>query len=291
MIKAIVPLLLIFVIAFSKEKVFYLMGTYVVVDLPTDEDAYRAYRIMRSLEEKLSDYIPESEVSLINKWAGIRPVKVSEETLEVIRQSLEISEKTYGYFDISVGAITVRHGRERKLSLEEAEKLVNYREIELKGRKVFLRKKGMAIDLGGIGKGFIVEKAYEALNTPRGFIGAAGDMKVWGHKRALAIKDPISGGSLVQMVNSRDLCLSTSGNYLRKHIRQRDEELIQITVAHEDCTYADAYATALFSMPRKLRRRFEKENPDVGVLELFRDGSIYMNKGFRKFFETIIIKK
>ncbi len=290
MIKTIVPLLLIVVLAFSKEKIFYLMGTYVVVDLPTDEDAYRAYRIMRSLEEKLSDYIPESEVSLINRWAGIRPVEVSEETLEVIRKSLDISERTYGYFDISVGAITVRHRRERKLSLEEAEKLVNYREIELRDRKVFLRKKGMAIDLGGIGKGFIVEKTYEALNTPRGFIGAAGDMKVWGEKRVLAIRDPISGGSLAQMVNSRDLCLSTSGNYLRRHILQRDEDLVQITVVHEDCTYADAYATALFSMPRELRRKFEKENSDVGILELFRDGSLYMNGRFREFFEVIIFR-
>ncbi len=290
MIKTIIALLLLTLPAFGKEKVFYLMGTYVVVDLPTEEEAYRAYRIMKSLEGKLSDYIPDSEVSLINRWAGIRPVEVSGETLEVIRKSLEISERTYGYFDITVGAITIKHRREGKLSLERAKRLVNYREIELRGEKVFLKKKGMAIDLGGIGKGFIVEKAYEALKTPWGFIGAAGDMKVWGHKRALAIRDPISGGSLVQMVNSRDLCLSTSGNYLKKHIKQRDGELIQITVAHENCTYADAYATALFSMPRELRRRFERENPDVGVLELFRDGSLYMNGRFREFFEVIIFR-
>ena len=61
-------------------------------------------------------------------------------------------------------------------------------------------------------------------------------------------------------------------------------------MVHEDCTYADAYATALFSMPRELRRKFEKENPDVGILELLRDGSLYMNRRFREFFEVIIFR-
>ena len=291
MFRAILVLLLVLTLAFSKEKVFYLMGTYVVVDLPREEDAYRAYRIMKSLEEKLSDYIPDSEISLINRWAGVRPVEVSPETLEVLRKAIDISERTYGYFDASVGAITIKHKREKRISLEEAKELVNYRDIVIDGSEVFLKKRNMALDLGGIGKGFVVEKTYEILKVPRGFIGAAGDMKVWGEKRALAIKDPLSGDSLVQMVNSKDLCLSTSGNYLRQHIEQEDKELIQITVVHTDCTYADAYATALFSMPKDLRRRFEEENPEVGVLELFRDGSVYINKGFRDFFETIVFRK
>ncbi len=291
MVWAILVPLLVLTLAFPKEKIFYLMGTYVVVDLPKEEDAYRAYRIMKSLEEKLSDYIPDSEISLINRRAGVKPVEASPETLEVLKKAIEISERTYGYFDVSVGAITIKHKREGRISLEEAKELVNYRNIVIDGSGVFLKKRNMALDLGGIGKGFAVEKTYEILKVPRGFIGAAGDMKVWGEKRTLAIKDPLSGGSLVQMVNSKDLCLSTSGNYLRQHIEQEDEELIQITVVHTDCTYADAYATALFSMPKELRRRFEEENPEVGVLELFSDGSVYINKGFRNFFEVILFRK
>lgn len=291
MLRAILTLLILTCLTFSKEKIFYLMGTYVVVDIPEEEEAYRAYRIMRSLEEKLSDYIPTSEISLINALAGDRPVAVSGETLEVIRKSLEVSEKTYGYFDASVGAITIRHLREKSLSLEEAKGLVNYKDIEVEGSKVFLRRRGMALDLGGIGKGFILEKTYEALKVPKGFIGAAGDMKVWGEKRLLGVKDPISGGVLLQMVNSGDLCLSTSGNYLRRHIDQKDEDLLQITVVYRDCTYADAYATALFSMPKELRRKFERENPEVGVLELFKDGSLYMNGSFRGYFEILVLKR
>ena len=289
MLGVILCVILLLGLSFGKEKIFYLMGTYVVVDLP-EKEAYRSYRIMKSLEEKLSDYIPYSEISRINREAGIRPVRVSQETLEVIRKSIDISRRTYGYFDISIGAITVKHMREGEISIEEAKRLVNYRDIVIEGHKVFLRKKGMALDLGGIGKGFVVEKVYEVLKTPKGFIGAAGDMKVWGEKRLLAVKDPFSGKSLVQMVNSRDLCLSTSGNYIKEHIEQEDEDLVQVTVVHTDCTYADAYATALFSMPRDLRRKFEEKNHDVGILELFRDGSLYMNNRFREFFDIIVFR-
>ncbi|CUT01335.1 ApbE family protein, partial [Candidatus Kryptobacter tengchongensis] len=56
----------------------------------------------------------------------------------------------------------------------------------------------MSIDLGGIGKGFAIEKTYNYLKINSGFISIGGDMKVWGHKRTLAIKNPIEGDALVQ---------------------------------------------------------------------------------------------
>ena len=266
------------------------MGTYTVMDLPSEEDAYRAYRFLKSLEEKISHFRENSEVSRINANAGVEAVEVSDIVLEVIKLSLEISEKTYGYFDISVGSVSINYRMKGVLSEEEARKLVNFRDILVEGDFVFLRKRGMAIDLGGIGKGFAVEKAYEYLGTERGFIGIAGDMKVWGEERVLGVKDPLSGTTLLQMINAEDLCLSTSGNYVKDHISQRDKTLLQITVVHKNCAFADAYATALLSMPPSLRERFIKENPEVGVLELYRDGTLRMNRAFREFFKLILIK-
>ena len=76
--------LFLFLFAFSQEKVFHLMGTYAIIDL-SSEKAYQAYRFMKGLEEKLSDYIEDSEVSKINKKAGVEPVEVSADTLEVIK--------------------------------------------------------------------------------------------------------------------------------------------------------------------------------------------------------------
>ena len=272
------------------ERLFYLMGTYAHFELPTEADVYRAYRVIHSLEKKLSDYIEDSEVSKINASSGVRPVAVSPETVEVIRRALEVSRKTYGYFDITVGALTINHKRLGKLSRKEAESLVNFRDVVVRGREVFLKRKGMAVDLGGIGKGYALDVAYRKIKTKWGFLGIAGDMKIWGKERVIAVKDPLSGGVLLEAVNRKDLCISTSGNYIKRHIEQKDSTLVQITVVYDPCALADAYATALFAMPAGLRRKFLRENPDVGVLELHSDHSIYMNGAFRTYFSLLVLK-
>ncbi len=285
----VVWITLAFETTFSQGETYYLMGTYAYIDLGNENLNLLAYKYLREIEFKLSDYIDTSEVSRVNSNAGKCFTKVSDVTLDVIKKSIEVSEKTFGYFDVTIGAVTINAKRLGRLPQDSARKLVNFRDILIENDSVMLKREGMSIDFGGIGKGFAVEQVYRRLKTNHGFISIGGDMKVWGHKRMLAVKDPINGGSLVQMVNSKDVSLSTSGNYYRKHIDVEDDEIIQITVAHEDATYADAYATALFAMPKGLRERFLKEN-EIGVLILYKDGSIYINDKFRDFFEMIILK-
>ncbi len=291
MTKGLGLVFLLISLSWSAEGLFYLMGTYAYIELPTKEEVYKAYKRMREIEQKLSDYIEYSEVSRINASAGKRPVKVSLDTFEIIKLSIDISKRTYSYFDITYGAVSINHKRLKRLSYDEAKELVDYRKIQLYEREVFLPHEGMAIDLGGIGKGYAVEKARRALNSPWGFISVAGDMKVWGMQKILAIKDPLGKGSLLQFINrDEEVCISTSGNYYRKHIEQEDRHLIQITVAHRNCAYADAFATALFAMPRELRRKFEQENPNTGIVEVYSDGSLYINSTFRKLFFSIVLK-
>jgi thiamine biosynthesis lipoprotein len=272
--------------AFSQEKVFHLMGTYAIIDLPS-EKAYQAYKFMKGLEEKLSDYIEDSEVSKINQKAGVEPVEVSADTLEVIKKSLWLSELTEGAFDITVGAITIRARRLREISEDEARNLMNYKKVRVEGSSVFLEEKGMAIDLGGIGKGFAIQKAYEFIKTDKGFIAIAGDLRVWGHKRLLGVYNPINRKILAQGYNKKDLCLSTSGNYRREHIIGKGSKPLQITVAYEDCTLADGLSTALFAMDDKKRWDFIEKHPQFGYLLLFSDGSVYVNKTFLEFFESL----
>jgi thiamine biosynthesis lipoprotein len=273
-------------LVFSQEKVFHLMGTYAIIDLPS-EKAYQTYKFMKGLEEKLSDYIEDSEVSKINQKAGVEPVEVSADTLEVIKKSLWLSELTEGAFDITVGAITIRARRLREISEDQARNLMNYKKVKVEGSSVFLQEKGMAIDLGGIGKGFAVQKAYEFIKTDKGFIAIAGDLRVWGHKRLLAVYNPINGKILAQGYNKKDLCLSTSGNYRREHIIGKGSKPLQITVAYEDCTMADGLSTALFAMDDKKRWDFIEKYPQFGYLLLFSDGSVYVNRTFLEFFESL----
>jgi thiamine biosynthesis lipoprotein len=278
--------LFLFLFAFSQEKVFHLMGTYAIIDLPS-EKAYQAYRFMKGLEEKLSDYIEDSEVSKINQKAGVEPVEVSADTLEIIKKSLWLSELTEGAFDITVGAITIKARRLREISEDEVRNLVNYKRVKVEGSSVFLEEKGMAIDLGGIGKGFAIQKAYEFIKTDKGFIAIAGDLRVWGHKRLLAVYNPINGKILAQGYNKKDLCLSTSGNYRREHIVGKSGKLLQVTVAYEDCTLTDGLSTALFAMDDKKRWDFIERHPQFGYLLLFSDGSVYVNRTFLEFFESL----
>ncbi len=275
-------------LSFSQEKLFHLMGTYALIELPEGKE-YQAYRYMRSLEEKLSDYMENSEILRINKSAGLGCEKASEETLEVIKKALEISKKTYGFFDITVGAYTINYRRKGLIGEEEAKRLIDYRKVKVEDDRVCLLEKGMAIDLGGIGKGYAVQKVYERFKTPWGFISIAGDLRVWGHKRLLAIFNPINNSLLAEGYNSKDLCLSTGGNYLRKHIIGKENSLLQATVAYHDCTITDALETALLAMDDESRERFIRENPHIGVFLLFKDGSLFINRAFMEYFESLKI--
>jgi len=291
MLKLCITLLLLSLnLTLSQGKSYYLMGTYSYIEMTSPELNKKAYEILRDIEVKLSDYIDSSDVSKINANAGKRFVKVSDVTLEMIKKAIEVSEKSFGYFDITIGALTINAKRLGKIDEIKAKELVNFKNILIKEDSVMLKEENMAIDPGGIGKGFAIEKAYEKLNTKRGFISIGGDMKIWGHKRTIAIKDPRNGKSLAQMVNFKDVSISTSGNYLRKHIVTPEEDVLQVTVAHEDAGFADAFSTAIFAMPEKMRRKFIEDNPDVGVLILYKDGSIYMNKKFMELFEILIFK-
>ncbi|CUU07079.1 thiamine biosynthesis lipoprotein [Candidatus Thermokryptus mobilis] len=271
-------------------KSYYLMGTYSYIEMPSADLNKKAYKILHDIETKLSDYIDSSEVSRINANAGKNFLKVSSITMEMIKKAIEVSEKSFGYFDITIGALTINAKRLKKIDEFRAKELVNFKDILIKGDSVMLKRENMAIDPGGIGKGFAIEMCYKKLNSKKGFISIGGDMKIWGHKRTIAVRDPRNGTSLVQMVNSKDVSISTSGNYLRKHIETPEDDVLQVTVAHEDGGFADAYSTAIFAMPEKMRRKFIEDNPDVGVLIVYKDGSIFINKRFMEFFEILLFK-
>jgi thiamine biosynthesis lipoprotein len=276
---------------FSQSTTYYLMGTYAQIDLGNTLLNKEVYNQLQKIEQKLSDYQGSSEISLINQNAGKNFVKVSDLTRKIITKSLEISRRTYGVFDITIGALTINHKRLGKISADTAKVLINYKDILIQNDMIMLKKENMAIDLGGIGKGYAIEEVYQNLKTKKGFISIGGDLKVWGQKKTLAILNPQNGNSLLQMVNLKDLSMSTSGNYFRRHIESGDENILQVTVVHEDGTLADAYSTAILAMNEETRKKFLEDNPDIGVVLLYKDGSIFINKKFFEFFNIIIYKR
>jgi thiamine biosynthesis lipoprotein len=202
-------------------------------------------------------------------------VKVSPETMEVTKKAQEISELSEGGFDITVGPLTElwRKAREKKTppSVEEVKgklSLVNFKNIETDQEgKVFLKKKGMAIDLGGIAKGYAVDRAFEFLRSLRYknlIVNAGGDLRVGGFKNnqpwSAGIQNPRESKKILARISISDTAVATSGDYEKFFLYQgkRYHHIFSpkdgfptvgcqsVTIFCEGGMIADALATAVF---------------------------------------------
>ncbi len=191
----------------------------------------KAVEEIERIEELLSTFKPNSETNLINENAGLKPVKVSDETFSLIERSKKISKITDGYFDITYGSIdkkfwnfdtTMTELPDEDLAKKSIE-LINYKNIEVnpENKTVFLKNKGMRIGFGGIGKGYAAEKTkilMKSLGIKAGIINASGDMSCWGIPEngkpwTIGIAHPDFADMPFSTLETTDLAVATSGNY------------------------------------------------------------------------------
>ncbi len=291
------------------ERVQLQMGTYarVLIYGGNNKDVDAAFSEIKKLDNLLSDYNPKSEISEINNMAGEKAVKVNPQVIEVLEIAKNIAFETGGVFDPTIGALTIgvyRFGRESDdepniENIDKAKSLVNYKDLILDGDNVYLKRKGMMIDLGGIGKGYAVEKAVTVLKErgiKRGVVSLSGDLKVFGNEMEIAIKNPGSPGAIATFTTRGDnLAISTSGSYERSVNIQGEvyhhlivpesgkpgSDFLSLTVVLEgSSTFADAYATALFIMGKDKAIEFLDNHSEIGVFIVFPDKKIYYNQTF-----------
>ena len=257
------------------------MGTLVEITLIGDEEetakkaALQAFQEIKRIEHLMSPWIESSDVSRVNRLAGKEWVEVSVETLEVINKAREVSELSKGAFDITVGPLVQvwRKARERGIppSKEELKNflaLVNFRDLIVNSEgKVFLKKKGMAIDLGGIAKGYAVDKAFElliGLGYKNLIVNAGGDLRVGGTKLdqpwSIGIQHPRESQKIMARISISDAAIATSGDYEKFFIHQgkryhhilnpKDgfpaEGCQSVSIIYKEGMMADALATAVF---------------------------------------------
>jgi thiamine biosynthesis lipoprotein len=189
------------------------------------------------LESLLSVWRDGSDVQRLNAAAGINRVAVSEETLEILTIARHISELTEGKFDITFAALAdlwkFDHDQDNSVPAPEAIHsrlpLIDYSAVDLNvaDRSAFLSRKGMRIHLGGIGKGYAVDRAV-AIFRRRGLrdfiIQAGGDMYVGGRHGnrtwRLGIQDPRAPANhIFASLELSDATFSTSGDYERFFIK------------------------------------------------------------------------
>ncbi len=211
-----------------------LMSTVYEITVVSAEEARareaiaRAFDEVARLERVLSEWIPESDVSRVNAAAGKAPVKVGEDTLENVRASLDAARRSEGAFDLTWAALRpfylFQPGEKQVPDVAAVRKqrhLVNYRDVLLDegARTVFLKRKGMAIGLGGIAKGWAVDRASALLleaGFPNHMVFAGGQVLVRGlkgdRKWRVGIQHPRMAG-YIGFIELSDASIATAGDY------------------------------------------------------------------------------
>lgn len=186
---------------------------------------------IQRIEKLLTTFSDDSETNQVNANAGIKAVKVSRETYNLIQRSLRISSLTQGAFDISYGSVDKRlwNFDQQMTQLPDREtakkmvKLINYKNIVLDNENctVYLREKGMRIGFGGIGKGYAAERAKQVMKlhgVESGVVNASGDLTTWGlqpngKQWTIAIANPNSSQEVFSYMEISNMAVATSGNY------------------------------------------------------------------------------
>jgi FAD:protein FMN transferase len=214
-----------------------LMGNIFEITVVADEESWANEKIsmaiaeIRRIEHLLTTFDEQSQTNHINSMAGIRPVKVDAEVLELIKRSIKISEITDGAFDITYGSVDKRlwNFDQAMTQLPDPEtarkmvRLINYRNIlvDEEQRTVMLKEKGMRIGFGGIGKGYAADRARALLineGVQSGIVNASGDLVTWGLQAdhqpwTIGIAHPDDARHAFSWLNISDLAIATSGNY------------------------------------------------------------------------------
>jgi thiamine biosynthesis lipoprotein len=185
---------------------------------------------IKRIEKLLTTYSDDSQTNQINQEAGVRPVVVDPDVFDLIQRSIKISELTQGAFDITYGSIDKKLWNfDRTMTslpnpadAKKMVRLIDYRNIELseKDHSVFLRKKGMRIGFGGIGKGYAADRGKKLLlelGISSGVVNASGDLTVWGTQPngkpwTIGLADPDTKMPFSSLPLS-DMAMATSGNY------------------------------------------------------------------------------
>jgi len=298
-----------------------LMGTVVEITVVAQNEARAeeamtaAFKEIRRLEEIMSTYIPSSDISRVNAAAGLSPVKVHKDLILVVKKALEFARLSGGAFNIALGPaidlwnVTESDRIPSDQELEAIRPLTDLRNIlvDETAETLFLKEKGMRINLGGIGKGFAADYAYNVLlkhGIRSGIVAIAGDLRVFGKRPDgsvwnIGIRHPRKKEGVMAQVrfsdDMADMAISTSGDYerffmkngIRYHHVLSPDTLYpsrgnqSVSVIAKDSTTADAISTAIFAMDPEKGFKLLKSLPEVEGIIVGNDGHIGLSPGLK----------
>jgi len=293
------------------------MGTNISLTIWGDDEAKAAraaqevFREFDRVDRIMSSWLGTSDVSLINAAAGGPPVTVGDEVFAVLERAMAMSKTTHGAFDITVGAFRGLWKFDEDIEptipddeqIRERLKLVGWKSVILdpKHRTVRLKRTGMRITLGGIAKGYALDRAVHKLHemdVPDFILQAGGDLYVSGSKGAqpwvVGIRDP-RGDRQTPFASAaiRDHTFSTSGDYERGFVKDgvRYHHILDpktgrpthgcrsVTVMAKDALTADAWSTSLFVLGVAKGMALVEKSPDIEAVFVDADNKVHISSG------------
>ena len=258
--------------------------------------ASQALDHVEEMERQLSVFKEESAVSLLNRNAASRAVRVDRPLFDLLSLCKELHAETEGAFDITSGPLTRCWGflkREGRLpsnsEIDNAIALVGSNKLTLDAASstVQFKQQGVEINLGSIGKGYaldVVSKHFKNANEPALLSAGASSFLATGSARAwlVGVRHPRAKQKRLASVRLRECAMSTSGSeeqffevdgrrfghIIDSRTGWPAEKVSSVTVVADNAARSDALATAFFIGGRELAERYCKKHRDVVAIML-----------------------
>ncbi len=298
-----------------KRKLFMLGSPFEVTAVANDTIKANEYidlavAEVKRIEYLISDWIPTTQISEINRNAGVKPVKVDTEVFELVERAIKISQITNGAFDISYASmdkIWKFDGSMKVMPTEEAIKKsvakIGYKNIILnpKEHTIFLKLEGMKLGLGGIGQGYIADKVKDLLFSKgclSGIINVSGDINAWGKQPngkpwTVGIVNPLNKNKIFATFPIEDSAVETSGSYEKyvifngirySHIIDPRtgypaSGIVSVSVFAKKTEIADAMATGIFVLGVEVGLDLVNQIKGIECIIVDDKGKIYSSNG------------
>ncbi|MDJ0906512.1 MAG: FAD:protein FMN transferase [Woeseiaceae bacterium] len=292
-----------------------LMGTEVSVLLWHEDETVgkeivdEVFAEASRIDRLMSTYKEDSRISEINRQAATEPVVAGDELFRLLQRSHDISVLTRGAFDITYDSVGQHYDFRNRQRPDDAtvaaeRELIDFRFVELDQASgtVAFREQGVRINLGGIAKGYVVERGVNVLRkhgVQNGIVTAGGDSRLLGDRRGqpwmVGIRDPRNEAEVAISVPLEDEAISTSGDYERYFVEgdTRYHHIIQpstgepaggvhsATVFGPDAVITDALSTSVFVLGVDQGLRLIATLPDYESIVIDAQGRIFYSDGLQ----------
>lgn len=304
--------LFVFILSFILEakmltRTQIIMGTYVSISVEEVDASYieDGFQILKSIDESISSYKHNSPIFKLNRD---KKSYIDKNTYEALLLSQKYYQKSDGYFDITIGSITkdlFSFGADERVPTKKElqDSTINFNGLVFDDKSASIQKE-MKVDLGGMGKGFGVDKVnsnFKSRKIQHAIIAASGDIRCINLCK-LEVKSPFNDSVLGSFTTlNKDTAVSTSGNYNRyvessknnhlinPKLKVSQDKFISITlISHMNNSDLDAYATASSVMPIKLAYKFLNDL-DLAYIILQSNGELIISENISEFTKNLTL--